>query len=481
MSLAPLRGNDAGSVAIDLTVGADRPVVLTGATPPPPRMGPPPGEWDAACPWSVLDRYRQLAIHGDAASAVVAALLASLLRFGGSPEASYGVYSALVPVIWLAVLAARGAYEYRYLGTGTEEYRRLAHAGLVLFLAIGVTSYALRGDIARGYVVIVVPATVGLTALVRRRLRSWLVGLRARGLGRQRVVVVGRADAAVALIDTLKREPEHGLVVVGACVAAEGVGVSHVHDVPVLADPSRMLEIVSEAGAHVVAVASHPDLSGDALRRLAWELEDRGVELVVSPGIVEVAGPRLSVRPVAGLSLLHVERPALSGPRVLLKAAFDSSVAAVLLVVLAPLMAALAVAVRLSTSGPVLRREPMVGAGGRHFDMLRFEAPRADGWMRRYCLDELPQLLNVLRGDMSLVGPRPLLPADAAVDCEDADRRLRARPGLTGLGQVSGFARRSDEDALHLDLRYIDNWSLTLDLAILWRTWRAVVHGAGAR
>jgi lipopolysaccharide/colanic/teichoic acid biosynthesis glycosyltransferase len=468
-------------VDIDLTVSADRPVVLTGATPPPPRLGPPAREWDAACPWSVLDRYRQGAIVGDAACAVVAALLASWLRFGASPDASYGLYSALVPVIWLAVLAARGAYEFRYLGTGTEEYRRLAHSGLVLFLAIGVTSYALRGDIARGYVVIVVPATVGLTALARRQLRAWLYRQRAEGLGLQRVVVVGRADAAVALIDRLRREPEHGLVVVGACVAAEGVGVSHVHDVPVLADPSRMLEIVSEAGAHVVAVTSHPDVSGEALRRLAWELEDRGVELVVSPGIVEVAGPRLSVRPVAGLSLLHVERPALSGWRILLKAAFDRFIAALLLVVLAPLMAALAVAARRSTGGPVLRREPMVGAGGRHFDMLRFEAPRPDGWMRRYCLDELPQLLNVLRGEMSLVGPRPMLPADAIVECEDADRRLRARPGLTGLGQVSGLTRRTNEDALNLDLRYIDNWSITLDLTILWRTWRAVVRGAGAR
>src|SRR6185295_9212664 len=273
-------------------------------------------------------------------------------------------------------------------------------SGLVLFLAIGVTSYALRGDIARGYVMIVVPATVGLTALVRRRLRSWLFRLRAQGLGLQRVVVVGRADAAVALIDTLRREPEHGLVVVGACVAAEGVGVSHVHEVPVLADPSRVVEIVEEAEAHVVAVASHPDLSEEALRRLSWELEDRGVELVVSPGIVEVAGPRLSIRPVAGLSLLHVEPPLLSGPRVLLKSVFDRCIAALLLVAFSPLMAALAIAVKVSPTGPVLRRELMIGARGRRFDMLRFEAPRTDGWMRRYCLDELPQLINVVRGEM---------------------------------------------------------------------------------
>jgi exopolysaccharide biosynthesis polyprenyl glycosylphosphotransferase len=462
-------------------------------------------------PWALLSRYRAMAVAADAACASAGAIVAFAARFGGNAHPRYVLYSALVPVAWLSVLAFQRAYEFRFLGTGTEEYRRILDAGLMLFLTIAVGSFVMRGDIARGFVITVVPATVALTLMARKRLRRWLFGLRARGIGVQRVLVVGRADAAMALAAKLDHEPEHGLRVVAACVGAEGVRVSDIGGIPVVGDPAHVLEAVDATGAHVVAVASPPDASGHALRRLSWELEERGVELVVSPGIVEVAGPRLSIRPVAGLSLLHLEAPTISAAWNLAKGAFDRLVAGVLVLVLWPLLAAIALAVRASSPGPVLFRQTRVGAGGERFTMLKFRsmvadaeqrldeiAPHDEGngvlfkvrqdprvtrvgaWIRRYSLDELPQLFNVLRGEMSLVGPRPPLPREVEQYCDDATRRLRVRPGLTGLWQVSGRSDLTWEESLRLDLRYVDNWSLTLDLAILWRTWKAVLRGAGA-
>jgi len=460
---------------------------------------------------ALLESYRRRAMSLDAAGALAASTVAVGLRFGPSWPAAYILLTAGLPTVWLVVLSLQRAYETRYIGTGTEEYRRTASAGLLLFTLLAVGSYVARAELSRAWVLMVVPLTVVLSLWTRHLLRSWLFRLRVAGRGQQKVLVVGRADAAVSVIEKLDHEPQHGLVAVGACVPPAGVHVSHVHGVPVVGDPDQILDAVDELGVHVVAVVSHPDLSGHALRRLAWALEERDVELVVSPGIVEVAGPRLSIRPVAGLSLLHLERPAISGGRRLLKIAFDLVAGGLFLVLAAPLLVAVAVAVKVTSPGPVLFRQTRIGVDGRGFTMYKFrsmvvdaEDRRADlvdlsdgndilfkmrndprvtrvgSIMRRFSLDELPQLFNIVRGDMSLVGPRPPLPAEVAAYSDDATRRMRVRPGLTGLWQVSGRSDLSWEESLLLDLRYVDNWSLVLDLAILWRTGRAVLHGAGA-
>jgi exopolysaccharide biosynthesis polyprenyl glycosylphosphotransferase len=462
-------------------------------------------------PGTMLRRYQQLALIGDAASALVAAAVALAVRFGAAPSTHYVLLSLLIPPGWLAVIAAQRGYERRFLGTGPDEYRKVVGAGLLLFTVIAVLAYALRSDVARGYVFIAVPLTVVLTVGVRHQLRDWIYRLRERGQALQRVLVVGRADAVVSLIEKLDHEPQHGLVPVGACVPYVGAEVSHVHDVPVLGDPSRVLQAVDETGAHVVAVVSHPDMSGHALRRLSWALEERDVELIVSPGIIEVAGPRISIRPIAGLSLLHLERPSASGGRMLGKAVFDRVVGGLMLLTLSPLFLAIAAAVRLTSAGPAFHRQTRVGIDGRQFRMVKFRSmvmdadarragllehsdgngmlfklrhdPRVTGVgavLRRFSLDELPQLMNVMRGEMSLVGPRPPLPEEVAGYTDDATRRLKVKPGMTGLWQVSGRSDLTWEESLRLDLRYTDNWSLALDLSILWRTVRAVIRGSGA-
>jgi exopolysaccharide biosynthesis polyprenyl glycosylphosphotransferase len=499
------RGNlENGSVLVgdvlELIPGAGRPE----AVPPLPAAGDDE-------PRRVLRGYRRLALAMDAAAAAITATVAVVARFPDGSLGMYAVAPVFAPVAWVATVALYRAYEPRFLGSGAEEFRRVLNAGLVLFVAIAVGSYVASGDVSRGIVFASVPCIVAASLLARRLLRIRLHRARARGRALQRVLVVGRADTAVGLIEQLMRLPSHGYLPVGVCVPATDVRPSHVREVPVIGSAEAILDAVDSCRAHVVAVASHPDLSGQALRRLSWALDERGVELVVHPGIVEVAVPRLSIRPLAELSLLHLERPATNGGWLLLKTLFDRLAGSLLLLALAPVMLLIGSAVRLTSPGPALFRQVRVGADGREFTIFKFRSMVADAdhrkaelhgldegngvlfkmrsdprltrfgaWLRRYSLDELPQLLNVVRGDMSLVGPRPPLPAEVAAYCDDATRRLRVRPGMTGLWQVSGRSDLSWEESLRLDLRYVDNWSLALDLVILWRTLRAVLRGAGA-
>ncbi|HVN10643.1 MAG TPA: sugar transferase [Kineosporiaceae bacterium] len=454
-----------------------------------------------------------LAILLDFTAGALAAGCATLLRFGAAPSAAYVTVTLLAPVMWVLAIASRRGYENRFLGAGPEEYRSVADAALVLFTVLAVASFVLKTDLSRGFLLVFLPAALVLTVVFRRRLRSWLYRRRLAGDGMHRVLVVGRHDAVGHLLEQFDREPWHGLAPVGVCVSGGQTDLALPASVAATGgtDPRTVLRTVDDLGADVVAVASSPDLSGHALRRLAWALDERGVDLIVSPGIVEVAGPRLSIRPIAGLSLLHLERPATRGGRMLIKRALDRLVGAAIFVTLSPVLAVIAAAIKRSSPGPVLFRQIRIGEDGRPFEMLKFRSmvvdaedrraeldavdegngvlfkirddprvTRVGAVLRRYSLDELPQLWNVVRGEMSLVGPRPPLPQEVIGYSDDAARRLRVRPGMTGLWQVSGRSDLSWEESLRLDLRYVDNWSLALDAVILWRTWRAVVSRSGA-
>jgi exopolysaccharide biosynthesis polyprenyl glycosylphosphotransferase len=310
------------------------------------------------------------------------------------------------------------------------------------------------------------------------------------------------------LSERLEKRPADGYRVVAVCrPRGDGPGVSPADAL----DEADIMAAVNRHSVDVVAVASDPDLAGQSLRRLSWALEQHGVELIVSPGIIEVAGPRISIRPVAGLSLLHLERPSASAGPHLLKSIFDRVAAFFLLTLVLPLLVGIALAVKLGSRGPVLFKQRRVGRGNSTFTMLKFRtmvvdaedrlaalAEQSEGntvlfklrvdprvtkvgtFLRRYSMDELPQLINVLRGEMSLVGPRPPLEQEVAMYAADDTRRMLVKPGLTGLWQVSGRSDLSWDDSVLLDLRYVDNWSMTLDLLILWKTLRAVLKGSGA-
>ncbi|MET9272932.1 sugar transferase [Kribbella sp. NPDC003557] len=449
--------------------------------------------------------YRWAAVGGDLLAAMLGVSIALLTRFGYHVGSSYLIVSSVLPLAWVAAVSLSKGYDPRFYGAGPDEFRSLLRAGVGLTAAVAMTSYVTKAEIARGFVVLAIPVMVIAALLLRYALRKDLHRHRVRGRCMHRVLVVGRSGPAATLCEHLESRPTDGFRVVATCRPRGESG-----EVEALDEPD-ILAAADRHAVEVVAIATDPELAGQSLRRLSWALEQRGIELIVSPGIIEVAGPRISVRPVAGLSLLHLERPSVSGGPHLMKAVFDRIVALGIVVVLAPVLAGLALAVKLSSRGPVLFRQQRVGRAGVEFTMLKFRSMYVDAearlsdlyalsdgngvifkmrndprmtplgrWIRRFSLDELPQLFNVLRGDMSLVGPRPPLAEEVALYAADDSRRMLVKPGMTGLWQVSGRSDLSWDESVRLDLRYVDNWSMTLDLLILWKTVRAVFYGAGA-
>jgi exopolysaccharide biosynthesis polyprenyl glycosylphosphotransferase len=425
----------------------------------------------------------------------------------------YLVLSAVLPLAFIVALGANRAYERRYLFVGTDEYQRVIRAGLALTATAAVASYAFDIRLARGYVLAALPVATLACVAARYLLRQRLHRSRSRGQCQRRVVVAGHARAVAQLTRQLRREYYHGLEVVGACLPRMEDGLDRIEgvDLPVYGCFDAIGDAVGAAVADTVIVLSCPELDGHALRRLAWRLEGDDIDLIVASSLVDVAGERTTIRPVDGLPMLHVEHPRLTGMGRVVKATFDRVGAALLVALTAPLLIAVAIAIRLDSPGPVLFRQVRVGLHGREFTMVKFRSMCADApallsalrtsndsdgvlfkmrddprvtrvgrWLRRFSVDELPQLFNVLRGHMSLVGPRPPLPEEVAAYPDDLHRRLAVRPGMTGLWQVSGRSDLPWEEAVRLDLRYVENWTLTLDLVILLRTLSAVTRSSGA-
>jgi exopolysaccharide biosynthesis polyprenyl glycosylphosphotransferase len=299
--------------------------------------------------------------------------------------------------------------------------------------------------------------------------------------------------------------------VLGVCVPQQDVARAREAGLEVLGDLDQVPQLIEIYGADAVAVTSGEATRHNYLRELSWALESARVELLVHPGLIEVAGPRMHIRPYVGLPLLHVEKPHFTGWRRFVKRATDLLLTGIGLVVISPIMLAIAVAVKLGDGGPVIFRQTRVGLDGSTFTMFKFRSmhinaeerladlraahpsmgtmfkmeadPRVTSvgrFLRKFSLDELPQLFNVFGGSMSLVGPRPPLPSEVDEYEDHARRRLLVTPGLTGLWQVSGRSLLSWEETVRLDLRYVENWTLTLDLLIMWKTFFAVVAKRGA-
>ena len=458
-------------------------------------------------------RYAHTLVVIDAVAAVGAAVMAYVLRFSDTAgTAAYAASSLVAPILWVAAVALAGGYEARILGLGSEEFQRVFRAFVGLTATVGFVSYALKIEVARGYIVLALPLVFLLTFFGHYAARKRLHRQRAQGRNVYRVVAVGGEESVADLARRLRQERYCGMQVVGACLStgdgARIVGLG----IPLLGGLDEVAEAVRSARADTVAVAADASVGPARLRRLSWELEGSETDLVVAPGLMEVAGPRLHIRPVTGLPLLHVEEPEFAGMRRVLKGAVDRVLAAIGLLLLLPLLLAMAAAVRLTSPGPALFRQVRIGQSGREFTLLKFRSMYADAekrrvellgrneraegllfkikddprvtpvgrWMRKFSLDELPQLINVLTGRMSLVGPRPPLPEEVALYQDDVRRRLLVKPGLTGLWQISGRSDLDWDESVRLDLRYVENWSFTLDLMILWKTMSTVVRGRGA-
>ena len=421
----------------------------------------------------------------------------------------YTVAYVLLPLCWLVVLWGTGAYDRRYLGIGTDEFKRVFRASLTVVALVSFVAFSTKTDLSRMSVATALVAALFYILTGRYIARQALYLIRRRGRAVHRMLLVGTLPEALEVHTAVSRNPAAGMVSVAVHLTDGYAPRRQSSPVPVYTGRD-VLSVVREVSADTIAVCGSVSAEPGELRRLAWLLEGTGIDLVVAPQLTDIAGPRVHIRPVEGLPFLHVEEPKLSGPALLFKTMIDRTAAAIGLLLLAPLFAGVAVAIRMSDRGPVFFRQARVGREGKTFRVWKFRTMYSDAedrlatladqnetdgmlfkirddprvfpvgrFLRSSSIDELPQLINVLLGEMSLVGPRPL-PADDGDFLGDVRRRLLVRPGITGLWQVSGRSDLSWDDAVRLDLYYVDNWSLTFDLAIMWKTVGVVLARKGA-
>lgn len=419
--------------------------------------------------------------------------------------AVYGT-PVIIGLMWFVFLVLRGSYDEKFIGLGTEEARRVVSATLLTFAVVAGVSYLIRADISRAYAFLSLP--LGLILIVASRVswRRWLYRQRAKGRFMYRTVVIGSDSAVKELAGKLTEDSYCGYAVVGSMDLPRGEtkGDSRwLHSLDV---------ILASEDADAVAIDPGEDAANNEVQQLAWHLEGRQIDLLISPGMLDLAGPRLTMRPASGLPLLHLDEAALSRPQRAAKRALDLVVSAIAVVLLSPVFLGAALAIRFTSRGPILFKQTRIGRGGVEFVMFKFRTMRIDAenqreqlrqefdindplfklesdprisrvgkFMRRWSIDELPQFFNALGGSMSVVGPRPH-PADDVQRYElEAFRRLALKPGLTGLWQVSGRSDLSWSQSIKLDLYYVERWSLLGDLLLMLRTFRIVVSGRGAR
>ncbi len=466
-------------------------------------------------------RYTNALIVVDVVVVALALASAQTVQLGElvPPNATsiyFSVASFFIAIIWLALLAAYRTRSPRIVGAGVEEYRRVVSATLATIAVIAVALMIFRPEYARGYLAVAFP--LGLVGLLlgRNLCRRFLNFQRRRGRCVTSVLAVGDPRAVRSLVQSLAREWWYGYSVIGVCLTGRPAGgtidIGGVGTLPVLGNENDVDRAIAETNADTVALTATEHLGPEGIRELSWQLDRLGVDLVVSPGVVDVAGPRLTMQPVSGLPLIHVEKPQYSGTKRIQKRAFDICVSMVVLLGALPVMIAAAIAIKLTSKGPVFYRSERIGLDGKPFQMIKFRTmvdgadsrleslialnesaggvlfkirddPRVTSVgrvLRRYSIDELPQFFNVLRKDMSVVGPRPPLRREVDTYDDQVRRRLLVLPGITGLWQVSGRSDLSWEDSVRLDLSYVENWSITNDVLIAVKTVRTVFGGTGA-
>jgi exopolysaccharide biosynthesis polyprenyl glycosylphosphotransferase len=450
---------------------------------------------------------------------------AHILRFGnvrsgslwaGYAWVAYWAVSILIVFAWALVLAIYHTRAQQVIGAGPEEFRRVWTATLGMFGVIAVISTLFKLEIARGYLAIAFPLGLLALSVNRHVARRYVAAQRRRGRFTTAVLAVGEPISATLLAQSLTRCPADGYTVVGVCTPGapprESIVVPGLGPVPSFSYEGGICRAIAASQADTVALTSAAELGPEGIRDLSWQLEKLGVDLVVSPGIVDVAGPRLTVRPVADLPLIHVDKPQYEGAKRFQKRAFDVCFSLLALLAASPIMIVAAVAIKATSRGPVFYCAERIGLDGVPFRMIKFRSMVVDAdrrlvevghlnesvggvlfkiredprvtrvgrLMRRYSIDELPQFINVLRGDMSVVGPRPPLQREVETYDHRIRRRLLVRPGITGLWQVSGRSDLSWEDSARLDLSYVENWSMLSDLVIAAKTVSVVCGASGA-
>jgi exopolysaccharide biosynthesis polyprenyl glycosylphosphotransferase len=430
-----------------------------------------------------------------------------------SAEYAFAVTSFLIIAVWSVNLSTFRSREPRVVGVGIDEYKRVLNASTTTFGLLGGVFLVFQADSARWFFTVAFP--VGLAGLVLSRWawRRWLVNKRASGQYLSRVIVIGALSDVEKVVHQIRSNSGAAYTVVGAVVEEHEVQstAARLKDLVVRGDLTRVAEFAKKFGVDGVIVAGHPSDDTEFIRDLAWKLEGGMADLILATSLANVAGPRIHFRPIEGLPLIHVEIPQFDGAKHAVKRALDVVMASIALVVLAPVFGVVAALIKLDSDGPVFFAQERVGKSGQPFRILKFRSMTVDApqrlealiansegngvlfkmkddprvtrlgrTLRKYSIDELPQLWNVLRGEMSLVGPRPPLAAEVTAYEDHVHRRLYIKPGLTGMWQVNGRSNLSWEDSVRLDLYYVENWSLMGDLIILWRTVKVVARPVGA-
>ncbi len=417
----------------------------------------------------------------------------------------------LTAIVWFASLALFGTRSTTVLGSGASEYKRVAHATGLAFGIIAMTFVIFQWHGVRMQLMVALPLGLFAVLVGRWTWRRWLIGQRAYGHYAARTLVTGTRDDVEYVIRQLLQDPCHAFTIVGAALADESTDrvVVDGRSIPVVGTTVTVADRARELEADSVVVASR--LDGEFIKRLSWELEGTASELILSSRLADVAGPRISLRPLDGMPLIHVKIPEFEGARHVLKRTMDIVVATLALIPIALVGLPIALLIALEDRGPVFFRQTRIGRDGSEFKILKFRTmvtdaearlaalqaanegagllfklkhdprvTRIGAVLRKFSLDELPQFWNVLRGDMSIVGPRPPLPSEVDEYDSDVSRRLFIKPGITGLWQVSGRSDLSWDESVRLDLRYVENWSVMTDLMIMWRTARVMLQPEGA-
>lgn len=460
-------------------------------------------------------------VAADVAAFVLTAVLAWLLTYGHVHEVvkifglhlPYLVLAVIGVPAWLGVLSLNHAYDRLLLGSSPDEYSNVMRSVLVLFTLICAAAFMGGMSISRVLFAVFFPLLFVFSLIARLVVRKHLHHRRDHGRDLRRLVLVSRAPALENVTDHFARSPHVGYLVVGAYLYGlhDHIAPPCTAGVPVLGEPDDLVHDLDALSIDAVALSGGDLFENESIRSLAWKLHDTGIQLLMAPDLAEIAGPRIVSRPAAGLPLLLVEEPRVDGFAQVLKTVVERVVALSACIVLSPVFAAIAITIKCSSSGPVLFKQIRVARKGEEFEMLKFRSmvdgaedmlddlaednehdgvlfkiqddpriTRVGRFIRKYSLDELPQLWNVARGDMALVGPRPPLPSEVAQYEGTTRRRLMVKPGITGLWQVSGRSDLSWEESVRLDLYYVENWSLLLDAIILAKTAKAVLAGKGA-
>lgn len=468
-------------------------------------------------------RYTRRLLLTDFLVIVAAVFGAQLIRFGieavelpisplkrGEIVLAYSLVSVVLILSWYTLLGIVDSRDPKVYGTGASEYKRVVNATLITFGGYAVIAFLTKAEIGRGYLLIALPAGLFLLLLSRWLWRKRLHRQRRFDRNQYRTLIVGDHQKCAHVAEELFRSNFAGFQLVGA-VTNSPTKSELLPDVPVLGNESDLLQAVDDFGIDTVVVTGSDAIDPQLLRQVGWELDSRDVDLIVSAALTDVAGPRIHMRPVANLPLIHVDYPKFVGYKQFVKRMFDLIVSSLLILILSPALLIISLIVKLSSPGPTLFKQERIGLGGSSFRMLKFRSMVVDAEerladlqdqsegngilfkmrndprvtpvgriLRKFSIDELPQLFNVFGGTMSLVGPRPQLPTEVATYEKWVHRRLLVKPGITGLWQVSGRSDLSWEDSIRLDLYYVENWSLAGDIILLLRTVKTVLMPEGA-